>query len=154
MPSEKQGMVFEVKIFDSKSGELIEDINYNVLATQEGTEVLKKFFVHENLGIGQHVTSPLISDNPVDIQIGLRGTGNLAPISIIDELVELTIPENFEDDSIKSPKKQIANGVSPENVKCIEGLELLLSHNDRPGCFFQSSVEKLTERGWIKMGKV
>ena len=47
------------------------------------------------------------------------------------------------------PLKQIASGISPENVTCTEGLELIMKKsNGIPACVKPSSVSKLIERGW------
>ena len=47
------------------------------------------------------------------------------------------------------PLKQIAGGISPENVTCTEGLELIMKKsNGIPACVKPSSVSKLIERGW------
>ena len=50
---------------------------------------------------------------------------------------------------IPPPLKQIASGISPENVTCTEGLELIMKKsNGIPACVKASSVSKLIERGW------
>jgi len=47
------------------------------------------------------------------------------------------------------PLKQIADGITPSNVTCTEGLELVLKQSDgNPACIKPSSVAKLIERGW------
>ena len=47
------------------------------------------------------------------------------------------------------PLKQIKEGVSPINVTCTEGLELVLKQtNGQPACLKPTSVAKLIERGW------
>lgn len=47
------------------------------------------------------------------------------------------------------PLKQVASGISPENVTCTEGLELIMKKsNGIPACVKPSSVSKLIERGW------
>jgi carboxymethylenebutenolidase len=48
-----------------------------------------------------------------------------------------------------SPFKQIQQGVSPDKIKCTEGLVLVLKQSTgATHCIKQSSVEKLIQRGW------
>lgn len=50
-----------------------------------------------------------------------------------------------------SPIKQIANGISPENVICKEGMQLVFKNTyNSPACVKPTTVDKLIERGWIK----
>jgi len=63
----------------------------------------------------------------------------------------------FEEDPILSstvrillpPNLQIRNGVSPDDVVCNEGLELIKrTTNGKPVCVLESTAELLLERGW------
>ena len=63
----------------------------------------------------------------------------------------------FEEDPILSstvrillpPNLQIRNGVSPDDVVCNEGLELIKrATNGKPVCVLESTAELLLERGW------
>jgi hypothetical protein len=48
-----------------------------------------------------------------------------------------------------SPRKQITNGVSPENVVCINNLVLIKKISDgSPACVKPQTAQKLVERGW------
>ena len=48
------------------------------------------------------------------------------------------------------PLKQISNGILPEDVTCTEGLVIILkSSNNLPACIKPSSIEELTQRGWV-----
>jgi carboxymethylenebutenolidase len=48
-----------------------------------------------------------------------------------------------------SPLKQLKQGTSPDNVQCVEGLQLVLKQsNGTPHCIKSSSIEKLIQRGW------
>ena len=54
-------------------------------------------------------------------------------------------------ENILSPKHQTAMGVSPNDVICKEGLELLIKKGDNmPACIKPESSERLLERGWAK----
>lgn len=53
---------------------------------------------------------------------------------------------------IKSPKKQMDDGVAPNDVVCKEGLDLLIKTSDgSAACVKSSSVETLIARGWGSM---
>lgn len=48
-----------------------------------------------------------------------------------------------------SPNQQIKNGVSPLEVKCNEGLELVFKFNDKsPACVKKETALKISGRGW------
>ena len=49
----------------------------------------------------------------------------------------------------KSPKKQMDDGVAPNDVVCKEGLELLIKTSDgSAACVKSSSIQVLIARGW------
>ncbi|MGI0055901.1 MAG: dienelactone hydrolase family protein [Nitrosarchaeum sp.] len=51
--------------------------------------------------------------------------------------------------SFLPPLKQLKQGTSPDNVKCAEGLQIVLKQSTGiPYCLKPSSVEKLIQRGW------
>jgi len=50
---------------------------------------------------------------------------------------------------IDSPKQQVKNGISVENIVCKEGLELIFKSSDNsPACVKPDTAEKLILRGW------
>ena len=50
-----------------------------------------------------------------------------------------------------SPLKQIVNGISPENVSCKEGMQLVFKNTyNSTACVKSTTIDKLIERGWIK----
>ena len=52
-------------------------------------------------------------------------------------------------DSSLSPLKQFSAGISPSNVACKSGFELLIkSSTGTPACVTPSSASKLVARGW------
>ncbi len=65
-----------------------------------------------------------------------------------------TVPQlqNLPHEDLKvspSLKTQIKNGISPNSIICIEGLELIFKLRDNsPACVKPSSIIKLVERGW------
>jgi len=50
---------------------------------------------------------------------------------------------------VDSPRKQVAQGISPEQIICKEGLELIFKvTNGFPACVKPETALKLIERGW------
>jgi len=66
-----------------------------------------------------------------------------------------TVPQlqNLPHEDLKvspSLKTQIKNGISPDSIICIDGLELIFKLRDNsPACVKPSSIAKLVERGWV-----
>jgi len=48
----------------------------------------------------------------------------------------------------KAPLRQIAFGVLPEEIKCNQGLELIIKNNGSPACVKLETAVKLEARGW------
>ena len=73
-----------------------------------------------------------------------------ALVDLVIEKAKTLSGESFVESLIfASPKEQVRYGVEPENVECNQGKILLLNNdNNRPACVFESSVDKLVERGW------
>jgi hypothetical protein len=62
---------------------------------------------------------------------------------------EHSISSTQVEESITSPKNQIENGVFLDQVKCKEGLELIIKLSDNsPACVKPETKQKLIERGW------
>ncbi len=49
---------------------------------------------------------------------------------------------------IDSPRKQMAQGTSPGDVTCREGLVLIIKNNDSAACVRENTAVKLEELGW------
>ena len=56
------------------------------------------------------------------------------------------LPVNAE---IESPRQQMSKGVSPENVLCIEALELVIRSNGAPACVKTETAIKMEKRGTL-----
>lgn len=68
--------VMSVKLaFTDSDGNPIENVNYDVSATQNGESILSESQVHTDSGEDLHSTSSLTSDSPVDVQIKILGIG-------------------------------------------------------------------------------
>ncbi len=61
--------------FTDPEGNPIEEVNYDVMVTQDGNTVLDETNVHTPTGEDSHDTTSLSSDNPADIQVKILGIG-------------------------------------------------------------------------------
>lgn len=72
------------------------------------------------------------------------------------EIIEAVVPEALQFQktcqqklSAIPPRQQIADGVSPENIICKNGLELIFKSRDNsPACVKPETADKLVQRGW------
>ena len=74
-PAEGERMEISVTFADS------EHVNYDLVVTQNDEEVLSDAGAHEHMGMGEHMTAPLPSSDPVDITITFQGYGVAAPLT-------------------------------------------------------------------------
>lgn len=51
-------------------------------------------------------------------------------------------------DSIDSPRKQMAKGISPEDIICKSGFTLMIRMSGDAACVTPATAEKLQVRGW------
>ena len=63
----------QMKVYIKFKGQ--EHVNYDIMATQNGNEVLSDMDAHEHEGKGEHMTAPLESEDPVDITVTFKGYG-------------------------------------------------------------------------------
>ena len=73
-PMANEAMTIDLKFRDNSSG-LVEHANYDIVATQNGEEILSMRGAHEHEGQAMHTTLPLASDEAVDIKVTLLGFG-------------------------------------------------------------------------------
>ena len=73
-PTKDEAMSLKLA-FTDKDGNPIENVNYDVSATQNGESVLSETEINTKTGEDTHSTSSLTSDKPVDIQIKILGIG-------------------------------------------------------------------------------
>jgi predicted secreted protein with PEFG-CTERM motif len=72
----KSGDPMSIRIkFTDMDGNLIDHINHDIIASQDGKEVLTETAAHQHEGEGRHMTKSLVSDDPVDIQVKILGIG-------------------------------------------------------------------------------
>lgn len=63
----------------------------------------------------------------------------------VNQILKITEPEK----SIP-PSKQFTLGINSKQVKCNDNLSLVINHKSEPACVKQSSIAKLSDRGWVK----
>jgi len=80
-PVEREHMTINVR-FTDKNGQEQYDVNYDIIATQSGQVVLDKTMVNQQIGISDHLTEALPSNDNVNIKITLQGTGTNAPLTV------------------------------------------------------------------------
>lgn len=80
--------------FTDKNGKEIQNINYDIIATQNGQTILSKTMVNQHIGIGDHLTQVLPSDDRVNITITLQGM-ETRPITVSrgESIDIIVIPE-------------------------------------------------------------
>ena len=61
------------------------------------------------------------------------------------------LPINAE---TESPIKQMKDGISPENILCREGLELVIRINGMPACVKPETADRMQERGILLNTKI
>ena len=58
----------------------------------------------------------------------------------------------YAQEILLSPLKQVQSGISPQNVKCKDGLILVIRpESESPACVKHDTVEKLITRGWMTL---
>lgn len=73
-PAAGEELAVEVEFTDA-DGNAIEHVNFDVSATQDGTEVLAEAGQHTHTGIADFTTAALESDSPLDVQVTILGIG-------------------------------------------------------------------------------
>ena len=61
---------------------------------------------------------------------------------------EVFAPSHPEYTGVDPPLKQVAQGISPDQVICKEGLELIIKNNGSSACVRFETAVKLEQRGW------
>lgn len=79
-PVEREHMTINVRFTDKNGQELI-DVNYDIIVTQNNQVVLDKTMINQQVGIRDHLTAALPSNENVNIKITLQGTGANIPLT-------------------------------------------------------------------------
>ncbi|WP_042684350.1 PEFG-CTERM sorting domain-containing protein [Candidatus Nitrosotenuis chungbukensis] len=74
VPTEGDELSLEIEFTDA-DGNAIDHVNYDIIATQDGNQVLSESGLHSHDGLADFTTSALRSDSPVDVQIKILGLG-------------------------------------------------------------------------------
>ena len=82
--------------FSKATGEEQKHMNYDIVVTQNGNQVLSEKEVHLMESNAKHTTNTLGSDDPVDVTITLLGIGMSAPYTgPIGEIVQFNVVPEF-----------------------------------------------------------
>ncbi len=73
-PVAEEKMAIQVRFFDVL-GNVVNHVNYDIKATQNGNTVLEEELVHTHEGKNTHYTAMLSSEDPVNIELSLEGLG-------------------------------------------------------------------------------
>lgn len=73
-PAKDAGLDVNIKFTDS-DGNPIEHVNYDIIATQNGEQLLDEEGVHTHTGQDSHSTEAASSSDPVDFQVKILGIG-------------------------------------------------------------------------------
>jgi len=79
-PVEREHMTINVR-FTDKNGQEIYDVNYDIMVTQNDQVILDKTMVNQKVGIDDHLTEELSSNDNVNIKVTLQGTGTNIPLT-------------------------------------------------------------------------
>ncbi|MCV0399026.1 MAG: PEFG-CTERM sorting domain-containing protein [Nitrosarchaeum sp.] len=79
-PVEREHMTINVR-FTDENGKQVNGINYDIIATQNEQIILSETMVHQRIGIGDHLTQALPSDDAVNVKITLQGIGTNPPFT-------------------------------------------------------------------------
>jgi len=71
-PVKGEHMTISARFIDT-NGKEIQNINYDIIATQNGQVILSETMVNQHIGVGAHLTQILPSSDLVNIQITLKG---------------------------------------------------------------------------------
>jgi predicted secreted protein with PEFG-CTERM motif len=74
VPTEGKDLSLKIEFTDADDN-AIEHVNYDIIATQDGNQVLSAPGQHTHDGLADFRTSALRSDSPVDVQIKILGLG-------------------------------------------------------------------------------
>ena len=143
---------------------------YSQLATQTESMGWQIEFFEENgweyyvVEIKEHGLGSALASIKGDMTVGFNAPPEDSPIetSALVELIKIVhanIDENtlessheIESESYVAPLKQIANGISPQDVTCKEGMTLVFKNSDdSSACVKPATVTKLVERDWARV---
>ena len=128
-----------------KDGQIIQNSNMTVTLSK-GEDITLEFPWMPNQGSGAYIIKGTVLES-FDSSVPLLPEVQL----YVDVKSESKIPPDAYPACLcpDSPLKQLESGISPEDIECKEGLELIFkSTNGSPACVKPQTAEKLVERGW------
>lgn len=81
LPKTGSTLVINLRFVDTKTGNNLSNVNYDLVALQNGESILSQLGLYTQNGIAQHITSTLSADNHVDVMVILQGIGENSPYS-------------------------------------------------------------------------
>ncbi len=81
LPKADSPLIINLRFIDVATNYDISNVNYDIVALQNGEPVLSQLGMYTQSGIAQHITGALSTDSHVDIMVILHGIGENAPYS-------------------------------------------------------------------------
>jgi hypothetical protein len=96
LPKADSSLIINLRFSDTATGIDLSNVNYDIIAMQNGEVVLSQLGLYAENGRAQHITSTLSTDNHVEIMVILQGIGQSAPYTgPHGEMIEFTIVPEF-----------------------------------------------------------
>jgi len=109
------------------------------------TIVMAQSYTESNQTMAQNATTLTMAQNSTNSSAIMSPQTN--ETLGVNETVDVT-KNNIV---IAPPLKQLKNGVSINDIKCIDGMQLILKKEDgSPACVKPEDATTLTERGWAQ----
>ncbi|AFS81460.1 blue (type1) copper domain-containing protein [Candidatus Nitrosopumilus koreensis AR1] len=93
-PVEREHMTINVRFTDKNGKELV-DVNYDILASQNNEVILYETMINQQMGIRNHLTQALPSNDNVSITITLHHVGSSSMIISNGESIDVNIVPEF-----------------------------------------------------------
>lgn len=98
-------------------------------------------------------STEMTESNSTSTEEALESEGEMAETEDVmedEDMMEDEIAMEDEEETVASPLKQVKEGITPENIVCKEGLELVFKLNGQPACVKTTSIQKLIAWGWTQ----
>lgn len=93
-PVEREHMTINVR-FTDKNGKELTDVNYDILASQNNEVILYETMINQQVGIRNHLTQALPSNDNVSINITLYPIGDNSLTALDGESIDINIVPEF-----------------------------------------------------------
>lgn len=96
LPKTGNVLSMSVRFFDAATNEPISNVNYDIVAIQDGEIILSEVGAFAKSGTNQHMTSSLSKDSQVEVMTVLHGIGENPPfLGPIGDTIEVKIVPEF-----------------------------------------------------------